>query len=254
MAPNEATMSFATRLLSSSLEALEGFSSPRAWAFALVGLHAYLERFPGDTNVRRVRAMLGGRLYHLFAEHATADWPWCEDTVTYDNAKLPNALILCGQWMSDPRMLDQGLASLAWLVRLQTSAEGSISLIGNRDWLSRSGARARFDQQPVEAMSTIEACADAYRATKDRSWARCARRFLDWFMGSNETRSMIYDYQTGGCRDGLHADGPNLNQGAESTLSWLISLMTAMKLEGAMAIDDAAEAPVLTTEKATSAS
>ena len=254
MAPNEATMSFATRLLSSSLEALEGFSSPRAWAFALVGLHAYLERFPGDTNVRRVRAMLGGRLYHLFAEHVTADWPWCEDTVTYDNAKLPNALILCGQWMSDPRMLDQGLASLAWLVRLQTSAEGSISLIGNRDWLSRSGARARFDQQPVEAMSTIEACADAYRATKDRSWARCARRFLDWFMGSNETRSMIYDYQTGGCRDGLHADGPNLNQGAESTLSWLISLMTAMKLEGAMAIDDAAEEPVLTTEKATSAS
>jgi hypothetical protein len=254
MAPNEATMSFATRLLSSSLEAMEGFSSPRAWAFALVGLHAYLERFPGDTNVRRVRAMLGRRLYHLFAEHVTADWPWCEDTVTYDNAKLPNALILCGQWMSDPRMLDQGLASLAWLVRLQTSAEGSISLIGNRDWLSRSGARARFDQQPVEAMSTIEACADAYRATKDRAWARCARRFLDWFMGSNETRSMIYDYQTGGCRDGLHADGPNLNQGAESTLSWLISLMTAMKLEGAMAIDDAAEEPVLTTEKATSAS
>ena len=254
MAPNEATMSFATRLLSSSLETLEGFSSPRAWAFALVGLHAYLERFPGDTNVRRVRAVLGERLCRLFAERAAADWPWYEDTVTYDNAKLPSAQILCGQDMSDRRMLDQGLESLAWLVRLQTSAEGSISLIGNRGWLSRNGARANFDQQPVEAMSTIEACADAYRATRDRNWARRARRFLDWFTGSNETRTMISDYQTGGCRDGLHADGANLNQGAESTLSWLISLMTVMKLDRALAIDDAAEAPPPAAEKATSAS
>jgi glycosyltransferase involved in cell wall biosynthesis len=254
MAPNEATMSFATRLLSSSLETLEGFSSPRAWAFALVGLHAYLERFPGDTNVRRVRAVLGERLCRLFAERAAADWPWYEDTVTYDNAKLPSAQILCGQDMSDRRMLDQGLESLAWLVRLQTSADGSISLIGNRGWLDRSGSRARFDQQPVEAMSTIEACADAYRATRDRNWARRARRFLDWFTGSNETRTMIYDYQTGGCRDGLHADGANLNQGAESTLSWLISLMTVMKLDRALAIDDAAEAPPPAAEKATSAS
>jgi len=253
MAPNEATVTFATRLLDSSLAMLEGFSSPRAWAFALVGLHAYLERFPGDTNVRRIRGILGTRLYDRFAGHATEDWPWCEDTVTYDNAKLPNALILCGRYMPDPRMLEQGIASLAWLVRLQTSDDGSISLIGNDGWLSRDGSRAKFDQQPVEAMSTIEACADAYLATQDPLWARCARRFLDWFTGSNETRSMIYDYQTGGCRDGLHADGPNLNQGAESTLSWLISLMAAMRLERAVALiaDEHAEDAEAATEAAT---
>jgi len=250
MAPNEATVSFATRLLDSSLATLEGLSSPRAWAFALVGLHAYLERFPGDTNVRRIRGILGTRLYERFAGYATEDWPWCEDTVTYDNAKLPNAMILCGRWMPDPEMLEQGIASLAWLVRLQTSEDGSISLIGNQGWLSRDGSRARFDQQPVEAMSTIEACADAYLATQNPLWARCARRFLDWFTGSNETRSMIYDYQTGGCRDGLHADGPNLNQGAESTLSWLISLMAAMRLERAVALIAAAEDREPATEDA----
>ena len=250
MAPNEATVSFAARLLGSSLGALEGFSSPRAWAFALIGLHAYLERFPGDTNVRRIRGILGNRLYDRFAGHATDEWPWCEDTVTYDNAKLPDALILCGRWMPDRRMLEQGLRSLAWLVRLQTSDDGSISLIGNQGWLSRDGSRARFDQQPVEAMSTIEACADAYLATQDTVWARCARRFLDWFTGSNETRSMIYDYQTGGSRDGLHADGPNLNQGAESTLSWLISLMTTMKLERAVALNAPAPDAEPATEEA----
>ena len=145
-------------------------------------------------------------------------------------------------------MLEQGLRSLAWLVRLQTSDDGSISLIGNDGWLSRDGSRARFDQQPVEAMSTIEACADAYLATQDPVWARFARRFLDWFTGSNETRSMIYDYQTGGSRDGLHADGPNLNQGAESTLSWLISLMTTMKLERAVALCATAEESEPATE------
>jgi hypothetical protein len=251
MAPNEATLSFATRLLNASLETMEGLSSPRALAFALVGLHAYLERFSGDTNARRVRALLGGRLYERFVAHATDDWPWCEDAITYDNAKLPNALILCGQWIPDPRMLQQGLRSLNWLVQLQTTAGGSVSLIGNKGWLSRNGVRARFDQQPVEAMATVSACADAYCATKDLIWPHHARRFLDWFTGSNDTRSMIYDYQTGGCRDGLYPDGANLNQGAESTLSWLISLLTAMKLEQAVALADAAETPAPATENTT---
>ena len=251
LAPNEATMSFATRLLAAGIEVVESFTSPRAWAFTVVGLQAYLERFPGDTNVRRIRTRLGERLGERFAENASEDWPWCEDTVTYDNAKLPNALILCGIGAQDERMLQQGLRSLSWLVQVQTGDDGSVSLIGNQGWLTRDGSRSRFDQQPVEAMSTVEACADAYRATKDAVWARRARKFLDWFTGSNETHTMIYDYQTGGCRDGLHADGPNLNQGAESTLSWLISLLTAVKLERELAVDEAEAAPVEEAANAT---
>ena len=252
LAPNEATMSFATRLLNASVEVLADFTSPRAWAFSIVGLHAYLERFPGDTKVRRILAKLGRRLCDLFVENASEDWPWCENTVTYDNAKLPDALILCGQSGPDEEMLRQGLQSLEWLVDIQTGEDGSVSLIGNRGWLKRDGTRARFDQQPVEAMSAIEACSNAYVATRDPIWATRARRFLDWFTGRNETRTMIYDYQTGGCRDGLHAGGPNLNQGAESTLSWLISLLTAIKLERAVAIDEADESSLETATKAIS--
>src|SRR5204863_8743625 len=87
---------------------------------------------------------------------------------------------------------------------------------------------ARFDQQPVEAMAMVEACAEAYRVTKQEIWFDRARTFLDWFTGNNDTGASLYDHQTGGCRDGLRADGPNLNQGAESTLAWLIALLTMM--------------------------
>jgi len=243
LAPSDAILSFATRLFNSGLEALERTGAPRAWAFGLVGLHAYLERFSGDTNARRVRGVLGERLHDRFASQATDSWPWCEETVTYDNAKIAHAMILCGQWIPDPKMLAQGLRSLNWLTDLQTTSDGHVSLIGNKGWLSRDGFRARFDQQPVEAMALVEACDEAYRCTQDIVWVQRARRFLNWFIGGNDTRSMIYDYQTGGCRDGVHADGPNLNQGAESTLSWLISLLTVMKLERAVALVEAAEVP-----------
>jgi len=108
-AGNDATLTFASRLFASALESAESLKSPRAWAFALVGIHAYLERFSGDAFARRTRAVLAKRLGDLFARNASADWPWCEDVVTYDNGKLPHALILSGQWLPDARLLDQGL-------------------------------------------------------------------------------------------------------------------------------------------------
>jgi hypothetical protein len=209
---------------------LEGFTSPRAAAFALVGLHAYLMRLPGDTAARRMRQLLAGRLFAQFRANSSADWPWCEDVLTYDNAKLPHALILVGKAGNDQQMLEAGLHSLEWLVDLQIPSSGRVSLIGNRGWLDRRGNRARFDQQPVEAMALVEACAEAYRVTGAETWYERARCSLDWFTGNNDTGASLYDPQTGGCRDGLHADGANLNQGAESTLAWLISLLTMMGL------------------------
>jgi len=231
LAPNDALLSFSTRLFNEGLETATSFDAPRAWAFSLVGIHAYLRRFQGDTSARRIREVLAGRLYALFQENATAEWPWCEDLVTYANAKLPHALILCGRSLSNEEMLQQGLRSLEWLLNLQVSRDGTVSLIGNRGWLARSGQRARFDQQPIEVMSLVEACAEAYRVTGQECWTSRARQCLGWFLGSNDTKSVLYDYHTGGCRDGLHADGPNLNEGAESTLAWLIALVTVRSLE-----------------------
>ena len=238
LAPNDAILSLSIRMFHEALERLESFTSPRAWAFALVGLHAYLTRFSGDTAARRIRQTLASRLLTQFKNNSSTTWPWCEDVLTYDNAKLPHALILSGADMGDLEMLQQGLHSLEWLVNLQILDSGRVSLIGNRGWLSRDGKRARFDQQPVEAMAMVEACAQAYRATHDETWFDRARTFLDWFTGNNDTGASLYDYQTGGCRDGLHADGPNLNQGAESTLAWLIALLTMMDVHRSRAIEE----------------
>ena len=238
LAPNDAILSLSIRMLHEACERLDGFESPRAWAFALVGLHAYLTRFPGDTPARRIRLTLAQRLMSQFEANSSKDWPWCEDVLTYDNAKLPHALILSGRDIDDPEMLQQGLHSLEWLAKLQILDSGRVSLIGNRGWLARDGTRARFDQQPVEAMAIAEACAEAYRVTKQGLWFDRVRTFLDWFTGNNDTGSSLYDYQTGGCRDGLHADGPNLNQGAESTLAWLMTLLTMMDVHRSRALEE----------------
>jgi len=230
MAREEATKALAGRLFFDALKPVLTFTSPRAWAFSLVGIHAYLHRYSGDAFVRRARAELAGMLAGLFREHSSKSWPWCEDLVTYDNAKIPHALILSGQWIPDPAMLKQGLESLEWLVKLQLDDANKVSLIGNRGWMKKGNEQARFDQQPVDAMALVEACAEAWRATRDPVWRDRARQFLWWFLGNNDTESLIYDFETGGCRDGLQSTGPNLNEGAESTLAWLISLITVHDL------------------------
>jgi len=230
LAREDAVKAMAGRLFFDALQPVVTFTSPRAWAFTLVGIHAYLRRYSGDSFVRRARAELAGMLSSLFRDCASPDWPWCEDRVTYDNAKIPHALILSGQWMPDAAMLKQGLESLDWLVKLQMDGANKVSLIGNQGWMVRGKDRARFDQQPVDAMALVEACAEAWRATRDPLWRDRARHFLWWFLGDNDTESLIYDFETGGCRDGLQSTGPNLNEGAESTLAWLISLITVQDL------------------------
>ena len=116
-------------------------------------------------------------------------------------------------------------------MELQLSPDGIVSLIGNQGWLRHDGSRARFDQQPIDACALVEASLAAWQATRDVVWKERARHFLGWFLGSNDTQSMLYDSSTGGCRDGLSPNGPNLNEGAESTLSWLASLLAFHQLE-----------------------
>lgn len=233
LAPNDSILSFATRLFATGVATVDRLQSPRALAFSVIGIHAYLERFSGDAHARRLRAVLAERLYGAFERNATAEWPWCEETMTYANASLPHALILAGQWLPHREMVAQGLRSLEWLLRLQVTDDGKVSLIGNLGWLAKSGQRARFDQQPIDAAALVDACAEAYRCTGDAAWRTRAVQCLGWFLGNNDTESVLHDASTGGCRDGLHADGPNLNEGAESTLAWLDALLTVHWLIGA---------------------
>ncbi len=237
LAPTPTLLSFVTRFFQRSLVAVSDFKSPRAWAFSLIGMHAYLRRYDGDAQVRRMRNKFAKQLYDAFAK-SDEEWPWCEDILAYSNAKLPHALILSGQWIPDAAMVKQGLKSLEWLYEIQMNEDGAISLIGNQGWMHRNGDRARFDQQPIEAMALVEACAEAFRCTQDAVWRKRAQNCLRWFLGHNDTESYLYDYHTGGCRDGLQPNGPNLNQGAESTLAWLISLLTIQDLSRSAVVAD----------------
>lgn len=231
LCPYESMISLATRLFHQGVAAVESFSSPRAWAFAVLGIHAYLARFSGDTEARRYRALLSERLFQRFAEHMTDEWPWCEDVVTYANAKLPHALLMSGKWMQRDEMIDVGKKALDWLLRIQTTDGGMLSIIGTDGWYMRGGPRAQFDQQPIEAHALIDACIEAYHVTRERHWIDQAQKVFHWFLGDNDLRMPLYDFTTGGCRDGLHADRVNENQGAESTLAWLMSLLLMQDLQ-----------------------
>jgi hypothetical protein len=230
LSKSENIQAAAQSLFEKALPALTDFNSPRTWAFALVGTHAYLRKFSGDSKVRRVRERLAEKLYRQFQENASHDWPWIENTVAYANGKIPQALIMSGRWSRSDEMLQAGLQSLEWLLKIQTDPKGHIVPVGNNGWFPRGGEKARFDQQPIEVLNLIEACRKAYEATNDAKWLNHAQRCLEWFLGRNDLNAPLYDHNTGGCCDGLHADGPNLNQGAESTLVCFLSLLNIHQL------------------------
>ena len=219
--------SMAGRLFEKTLPAILNTTSPRAWAFALIGIHEYLQRFAGDRRASQVREELAGRLLALYQNNRSDQWPWYEEALTYCNAALPHALLLCGQSMPNNAMTEAGLESLRWLVDLQRAdaAGAHFVPIGSNGFYRRGGTRTRFDQQPVEAQATVSACLEAGRITGEKVWHREARRAFEWFLGRNDLNLPIYDPTTGGCRDGLHPDRANENQGAESTLAFLQALL-----------------------------
>ncbi len=226
---NPGHLAMTTTLFNKALRAVENFRSPRAIAFSLVGMHAYLHKFSGDSDVRRVREIFTDRLFNQFKNNATDDWLWLENALNYANGKLPHALLLSGHRMQRNDMIEMGLNSLKWLLAIQTEDNHFVP-IGSNGWYEKGGSRARFDQQPVEANAMVEACVEAFNLTRDKSWFDNAVMCFNWFLGHNDLNMPLYDPKTGGCRDGLMADGINQNQGAESSLAWLLSLMTLQKL------------------------
>ena len=214
----------AGQLFAKALPALMELTSPRAWAFGLIGIHEYLRRLSGDSLVNQTREALTARLMDLFERSAKPDWRWFEEELSYDNAKLAHALILSGSATGNAAVFERGLEALRWLNEIQISEKGHFRPIGSNGFYSRGGARANFDQQPIEAQAMVSACLEAYRATSDFWWYEQAQRAFDWFIGWNDLGLELYSPESGGCGDGLHVDRVNGNQGAESTLAFLLSL------------------------------
>ena len=232
-----ALQSMAGWVFEKALPAILHTSSPRAWAFALIGIHEYLHRFAGDRRVSQVREQLAERLLKLYQANRADEWRWYEKSLTYCNAALPHALLMCGQGIPNNDMSEAGLESLGWLANIQHAEEagGHFVPIGSNGFYQRGGQRARFDQQPVEAQAMVSACLEAHRITGDKSWYKEARCAFDWFLGRNDLDLPIYDPTTGGCRDGLHPDRPNENQGAESSLAYLQAVLELRLAETTLA-------------------
>jgi glycosyltransferase involved in cell wall biosynthesis len=216
----------AGRLFEAAVPATLTFSSPRAWAFCILGMQAYLDWFPGDRAIQGVRNTLANRLLDIYERSHSTTWRWFEKSLSYSNARLSQALILAGWRSGNQRMIEAGMDSLKWLVAEQHCGDKEIFVpIGSNGFYVEGSAKARFDQQPVEACSTVSACLEVYRLTEESQWLDEARRVFAWFLGKNDLQLPLYDASTGGCRDGLHPDRINENQGAESTLSFLMALL-----------------------------
>jgi glycosyltransferase involved in cell wall biosynthesis len=221
----------AGRLFEFSLPAVLEFHSPRAWAYTLLGIQEYLTSYPGDRDAQKVRSALSRRLLEMYESIRRPEWKWFENVLAYGNARLPQSLLSVGAACSDDRMISAGLESLDWLSTVQRcEINRHFVPIGSLGFYHQNGEKARFDQQPLEAAGTVSACLQAYRVTGDGRWRNQAWSAFNWFLGDNDLQLPLYDSVTGGCRDGLHPDRANENQGAESTLSFLMALLEMRSL------------------------
>ncbi|KPL86920.1 glycosyltransferase family 4 protein [Herpetosiphon geysericola] len=220
----------AQRLLRFALPAVAQLTHPRPWAFALLGFAAYRRRFPGDRTVRACQSHLAEQLLARFQAAHQPDWEWFDDHLTYDNAVLPHALIVSGQTLQRPDMVAAGLTALTWLCAIQRPEADHFKPIGSNGFFQRGHAPAHYDQQPIEAQATVLAACAAFESTGDSGWYDEAQHALSWFLGHNDAGVALYDPRTGGCADGLEIDRINQNQGAESTLAFLISRLTMQTL------------------------
>ena len=228
---------WAGALFKTALPIVEEFSSPRAWAFSLLGLDAYCTLVGGDVLANRLRKLLADRLMSLLAKTETKEWIWFEDLLAYDNARLPQALIQTGLTTRSPGYVEAGLRTLRWLNSLQTTSSGYFRPVGTKSFGRLRQKPEAFDQQPVEAAAAISACLVAWRAQDDADWPMDALRAFEWLLGENDLQTALADPETGSCLDGLHPDRSNENKGAESVLSYLLSLVEIRQFKRMTAID-----------------
>jgi glycosyltransferase involved in cell wall biosynthesis len=222
----------AGRLFEAAAAVTLKFTSPRAWAFSVLGMQSYLDWFPGDRVVQGSRNVLANRLLAAYEHTRSEPWRWFEKSLSYSNARLPQALLMTGWRSSNARMIEAGCESLRWLVAEQHRGNDMVFVpIGSMGFATDGGEKARFDQQPVEACATISACILAHRITHEQHWIEEAWCAFRWFLGENDLQVPLYDAITGGCKDGLHPDRVNENQGAESTLSFLMALLEMQSIE-----------------------
>ncbi len=201
---------------------------PRGMAYSILGMSDYLKQFPGASDIKRQLEIAADELMVQYEENSFPDWQWFEDALTYDNAVLPHALFVASLTLGNKKYLEVAEKTCEFL--LANTFDGRhFSFIGCKGWYERGRPKATFDQQPIEAASTVMMLRAAYDATKNDRFLTLQRKAFDWFLGANDLYIPVYNFRTKGCYDGLIQDGVNTNQGAESTLSFLLSLLAVVE-------------------------
>lgn len=200
---------------------------PRSIAYAILGMSDYLKQFPGASDIKRYMADAAEQLIKQYEINKYSDWNWFEDILTYDNAVLPHALFAAAKTMGK-KYLDIAIETCSFLID-KTYNGSHFSFVGCNGWYERNSEKAQWDQQPIEAAGTVMMLHQAYETTKDKKYLILQRKAFDWFLGANDLHVPVYNFRTKGCHDGLTPTGVNLNQGAESTLCFLLALLTVIE-------------------------
>ncbi|MGE5343652.1 MAG: glycosyltransferase family 4 protein [Candidatus Omnitrophota bacterium] len=225
--PNDGFHQVAKRMLGQAYPHFARLNSVRGIAYTIIGISHYLQRFPGDEGMQEVIRMLNRQMMCRFEVEKTKNWSWFESALTYDNAILPLAMFHAYEILGDQKILEVAMESMEHLEKA-TFKQGFLSLIGNEKWYERGGTSSTFDQQPLDAMAMVLMSHQAYTVTCDRIYLYMMNAYFMWFLGENDMGIPLYDFETHGCCDGLEAHGVNRNQGAESTLAYLISYLTLL--------------------------
>lgn len=197
----------------------------RGTAYAMFGLAELLKKFPDDGQSIKLLNTAADILLKHYNKHSSAGWDWFEESLSYANAIMPAAMYAAAKILNNPEYLDIAEKTCSFLLE-NTFNDRHFSFIGSNGWYPKDKKRAQFDQQPIEAADTVIMLANAYSATKNKKYLALQQKAFGWYFGENDTHTPLYDRQTGGCCDGLGADGVNINQGAESIASFLIAQLS----------------------------
>ncbi|MEP7279787.1 MAG: glycosyltransferase family 4 protein [Bacteroidota bacterium] len=227
-APNDAYFQSGREIFFKAVPFFKKLQSLRGVANSIIGVSYYLQSNPADMGMAEELRGLADKLINCYNDHRTEGWKWFEPSLTYDNAVLPLSLLHAGSTLKDEAMLKVAMESMDFLSCL-TLKSGCLSVIGNEQWYLKDGEPSLFAQQPIDAMGMVLMFQKAFRITKDKSYLDKLYASFMWFLGENDMRMSLYDYETKGCCDGLENYGVNRNQGAESTLAYLISHLTLLE-------------------------
>jgi glycosyltransferase involved in cell wall biosynthesis len=228
-APNDSYYQISKLLFTNALPIFEKLESIRSIANTMIGISYYLRSNPSDENMTEIYRKLTDKMIEFYEHNSSDDWKWFEQKFTYDNAILPLAMLHAAQTFSEEKIRDIAMVSMNFLIDV-TFTEGYLSIIGNEGWYRKNDERAQFAQQPIDAMAMVLMFHQAFIVTQDNNYLDKLFTSFMWFLGENDLRISLYDYETKGCCDGLESYGVNRNQGAESILAYLISYLTVLEV------------------------